>query len=286
MASAVAVRRQSSDTQEVDRARVRARRQCEDRVAVCRGVGRSNRAREPVVAMRATTASCAFESAALVTTTPIVVFSPSGAVAAGGCRSSVRASANPSPSSVRAPATMVPVSGSTTSPTAFTAINAATCKPPGTSMSEVPMPPFIARPGPPSLPTVAPAPAPTLPSSMSSARALSAPPHSRTPPWSDRRIADPEVVEDRGGHDRHPGGAGLEGRCCVRRGNASPRRPPPDRTRCRLRGRWHARARRCSTGRAGPSRACPVAAPRTSDGAHGAGSGEHTVHPVVAPSSV
>ena len=68
------------------------------------------------------------------------------------------------PSGFRVPATTRPVSGSTTSPSAFTATSAATVTPPGTVIDALPMPAFIARSMGPSFPTVAPAPAPTLPS--------------------------------------------------------------------------------------------------------------------------
>ena len=50
------------------------------------------------------------------------------------------------------------------SPTALTATIAATMRPFGRAIEALPMPAFIDRPGPPSLPTVAPAPAPTDPS--------------------------------------------------------------------------------------------------------------------------
>ena len=96
------------------------------------------------------------------------------------------------------------------SPTALTAISAATRMPPGSSMSAVPMPPFMERPGPASLPTVAPAP-----------RADA--------PFGDRRVAggargavaavrrgpdggvaaNPQVVQDGRRDDWHPGGLRL-----------------------------------------------------------------------------
>ena len=79
-------------------------------------------------------------------------------------RSSARASARPVPSWVRTPATTSPVAGSITSPTALTATTAATVSPSARVIEAVPIPPFIARPRPRSFPTVAPAPAPTLPS--------------------------------------------------------------------------------------------------------------------------
>jgi hypothetical protein len=50
------------------------------------------------------------------------------------------------------------------SPTALTATMAATTRPLGRAIEALPMPAFIDRPGPPNLPTVAPAPAPIVPS--------------------------------------------------------------------------------------------------------------------------
>ena len=67
------------------------------------------------------------------------------------------------PSSSRTPATTVPSAGSTTSPTAFTAMSAATIRPSGKLSEAEPIPPFIARAMPRLFPTVAPAPAPALP---------------------------------------------------------------------------------------------------------------------------
>ena len=69
------------------------------------------------------------------------------------------------------PATTCPLAGSMMSPTAFTTASADTMRPFGNAMDAVPTPPFIgwyAEPvapnNAPSFPTVAPAPAPTLPS--------------------------------------------------------------------------------------------------------------------------
>src|SRR5204862_5127903 len=76
------------------------------------------------------------------------------------------------PSSVRVPATTWPDEGSMMSPTALTATNAATTRPFGRRMAAEPMPAFIGRPA--DLPTVAPAPAPTLPSFTGSAVAAAA----------------------------------------------------------------------------------------------------------------
>ena len=110
----------------------------------------------------------AFDRRAFVATTAIVVLppgrAPAGARPMAPLRICVRTSASPLPSSVRIPATTLPVDGSTTSPAAFTATMAPTIRPLGSAMLAEPSPPFMARPAPPILPTVAPAPAPTLPS--------------------------------------------------------------------------------------------------------------------------
>src|SRR2546425_12170393 len=58
-----------------------------------------------------------------------------------------------------------------TSPKAFTTTSAPTITPPGRLTAQVPTPPFIAVWGPNTLPTVAPLPAPTLPSSTGPADA-------------------------------------------------------------------------------------------------------------------
>ncbi len=62
---------------------------------------------------------------------------------------------------------MRPLPGSTTSPIALTATSAATVMPP-TEIEAVPRPPRIALSMPNSLPIIAPAPAPTLPSAGAS----------------------------------------------------------------------------------------------------------------------
>ena len=105
-------------------------------------------------------------STALVATRPIVVFSPARGPRPrinGPARSTLRMSTNVLPSSPRAPATTCPVAGSITSPTALTATIAATTRPSESLIDALPSPPFTGRPV--ILPTVAPAPAPTLPSS-------------------------------------------------------------------------------------------------------------------------
>ena len=59
-------------------------------------------------------------------------------------RSSLRASTNVFPSAARAPATIAPVAGSTTSPKPLVATSAATVRPFGSVTAALPMPPFIA----------------------------------------------------------------------------------------------------------------------------------------------
>ena len=77
-------------------------------------------------------------------------------------RSSSSVLARDLPSGVRSPAIRAPVAGSTTSPQAFTAATAPQTSSPAVSTSS-PRPLFMARVGPPTLPTVQPVPAPTLP---------------------------------------------------------------------------------------------------------------------------
>ncbi|KAG1436511.1 hypothetical protein G6F57_020633 [Rhizopus arrhizus] len=118
----------------------------------------------PSWAMPAIFCACALVSVASVATTPMVVAVP-GRMELGRspARMAARVSSRCLPSGVRAPARMRPVAGSSTSPTAFTATIAPTVTP-ATVNDALPMPPFMARLAPYSLPTVAPAPAPTLPS--------------------------------------------------------------------------------------------------------------------------
>ncbi len=78
------------------------------------------------------------------------------------------------PSAVRTPAITLLVAGSMTSPTAFTATSAEMTSPSGSTSDADPIPAFIGRRGSPSFPTVAPAPAPTLPSATASAVAAPA----------------------------------------------------------------------------------------------------------------
>ena len=98
-----------------------------------------------------------------------------------------------------------PVSGSRTSPTAFTAMSAPRCTP-SRSRTAQPSPPFVARAMPWSLPTLAPVPAPTLPSATGPGRAPAAArmAHRAIGP---RAVGSPsaEVVEDGAGHVGHHG---------------------------------------------------------------------------------
>lgn len=109
----------------------------------------------------------ALVSTASVAITPMVVLVP-GSTGSGGTppSSARRVSISRWPSSERAPATGRAVCGSITSPTALQAMSAPTVMP-SSDTEAVPMPPFIARPMPKSLPTAAPVPAPTLPSAGS-----------------------------------------------------------------------------------------------------------------------
>src|SRR2546429_590310 len=102
--------------------------------------------------------------AAFVATTASVVFgvAPNGAPPAARYAS---ASAN-SPSGPRAPARTRPAP-SRMLPTAFSTTSAPTTTSPSPRDAHVPTPPFMARRGPSTFPTVAPVPAPTVPSAMS-----------------------------------------------------------------------------------------------------------------------
>jgi hypothetical protein len=152
-------------------------------------------------------------------------------------RRMARASAKPLPSAVRTPATTRPVAGSMMSPAALTATSAATTVPSAIVIAAVPIPAFIMRVGPANLPTVAPAPAPIEPSRRDRWWPRW-PPRSRTPRWADLGLAaHAEVEQDRRGHDRHLGHAGVVAE--VRRSSSqrttplaasSPKALPPDRT--------------------------------------------------------
>jgi hypothetical protein len=107
-------------------------------------------------------------SRASVATTAMVVFVGPGDSPAPGQEGGTGSSPSPG----RAPAIGVP-SSSTISPKAFTAARAATVTP-SSATDAVPMPPFTARSGPYSLATVAPVPAPTVPSATSSEAASQA----------------------------------------------------------------------------------------------------------------
>ena len=110
-----------------------------------------------------------------VAMTPMVVCSgaakrSSAPPAASACAVSI--SRRPSGAS-RVPATSAPVSGSRTSPSALTATSAPTTTSPRRT-DALPIPPRIARATPWSLPTLAPVPAPTLPSATGPATAAAA----------------------------------------------------------------------------------------------------------------
>ena len=129
-------------------------------VMVC--TGRMQRA-SPSCAMVASLLAWALVSEASVAITPMVVAMPASARPGKSPRRiAATLSSAARPSAVRAPARMRPEAGSTTSPMAFTATRAPTVTLPMRS-DALPMPPFMACAGPNSLPTVAPAPAPTLP---------------------------------------------------------------------------------------------------------------------------
>ena len=110
----------------------------------------------------------------------------------------------------------------------------------------LPMPPFIARcEAARNLPTVAPAPAPTLPSATGRGargrgRAIAA---VRGRP--DPRVADAEVEQDRGWHNRHARDGRLEADVRARRASARRQRPHRARTRCRRPARSRSPDRRC-----------------------------------------
>ena len=129
--------------------------------AVCGG--ESARA-NPVIPSSATLTVSALLSRASVAITPIVVFSGAKPARRAPLRSARAVSISRRPSGAsRAPARSAPVSGSRTSPTALTATRAPTTAPSARVLA-LPIPPRIARSIRWSLPTVAPVPAPTLPS--------------------------------------------------------------------------------------------------------------------------
>ena len=125
----------------------------------------------PSCAATARRCACALVMTASVATTPMVVLVPASSDCANSPRNSARrVSARRNPSAVRAPATGCAVSGSITSPTALQAMSAPTVTP-STVTEALPMPPFMARAMPNILPTLAPVPAPTLPSAGSAREA-------------------------------------------------------------------------------------------------------------------
>ena len=124
------------------------------------------------MASDASLAASAFPSRTLVATTPIVVWPvsanrPRAVPAASALAESIRRLLS---GAWRAPAISVPVSGSRTSPTALTATRAPTTTSPRRTEA-LPIPPRIERSRRYTLPTVAPVPAPTLPSATGPAAA-------------------------------------------------------------------------------------------------------------------
>src|SRR5712692_1652011 len=105
----------------------------------------------PSPALVATATSTVFGSLKRLRTVPLRI---AAAVSANSRESSAR----------RAPPRISPDSGSRMSPKAFTTASAATRTPSGSSSVQQPMPDLVARSIPKSFPTVAPVPAPTLPS--------------------------------------------------------------------------------------------------------------------------
>src|SRR6185503_19495210 len=126
---------------------------------------------KPSCAISETLVASVLVNVALVAITPRVVL-PVPPKFTAPARSSFRASANPFPSWARTPATTSPVAGSITSPKALTTTSAATVRPFGKVIEALPTPDFNARPSPAALPIVAPAPAPTLPSTTGAFVAL------------------------------------------------------------------------------------------------------------------
>ena len=149
-------------------------------------------------------------------------------------------------------------------PARFTATSAATTTPDPSVSEAVPMPLFIACFMPKILPTVAPVPAPTLPSAIGPAlaarRCLLAHFAGRT----NMRAADPEIEQDGAGNDGHAGDAGVDSRSRAFRENCELRKWSQGRKRCRRRGRWHVRSAQRAPGFSVSSSQEPVAEPRIS----------------------
>ena len=127
---------------------------------------------KPSWAIRDTMPHCSLSSVASVRTTARVVFSipPNTGADAIARRDSLLPTNRPSR---RAPAKISPCS-SITSPRAFTTVSAATVTPPPICTEAKPTPPFIIPWKLSNLPTVAPVPAPTEPSSTVEVAALAA----------------------------------------------------------------------------------------------------------------
>ena len=107
------------------------------------------------------------------------------------------------PLSFRGPATRAPVSGSYTPPIALTAAIAPTTTPSPRSTLAVPMPPLTARSIPSVFATVAPVPAPALPSSTHAVGRIEARGIPVFRAGMDSVLGDADVEQDRRRHDRH-----------------------------------------------------------------------------------
>ncbi len=225
-------------------------------------------------------------SAASVATTASVVLPPDPATRAAwrGRRNSRRLD-KPSFRS-RTPAIVRP-SRPTTLPSALVTASAATIVPSSSRTAALPTPPFEARSGPASFPTVAPVPAPTLPSTIGPAAIASsqaARPDAGVGSGGGR--ADEEIEEDRRRHDRDAPRPASRRPRPARRATAS-RRPLRPGRRPSRRARQMACTR--STSAVVRSRSVsrvPGADPRTSTPATAPSRASTTVQPVMPTSSV
>ena len=95
------------------------------------------------------------------------------------------------------------MAGSTTSPLALTATRAATTAPFGRRIEAVPIPPFMAAAAPNILPTVAPVPAPDAALGHRTRRGGASGLVARGRVGPDLPVAEAEIEQDRGRHDRH-----------------------------------------------------------------------------------
>ena len=143
-----------------------------------------------------------------------------------------------------------------TSPTGLTAAIAATVASPART-DAAPSPPLVHAPGPSSLPTLQPVPAPTLPRSTRRPRRL-ARRDAGLAPRMRVRVAEQQVEDDRARHQRDRAGRRRMPDARARRATRPRRRPPPARTRSRPRTRPPAARPSTSPATAGRSRATPA----------------------------